>query len=249
MKAYMRLVLILTWVFLTFSYRLIGLLISPVSRRADHFFRRSAFRACAKGVLAITGIRLTVRGPRPQAPFFLVSNHISFFDVFIIASELGCVFVSKSELGRWPVFGFIARNMSTILINREDFRDTHRVNGEIKSVMNDGLGVVVFAEGTVSQTGELLAFKPALLQPAVELGMSVRYASIHYATPHRREAAREAILWKDGVSFVRHFLNVGALPYCEATLIFGEGTVEAVDRKQLAADLHRAVEAQYTGIK
>lgn len=245
MKAYIRLVLILMWVFVTFTYRAVGLLISPMSKRADHFFRRTAFRACAKGVLAITGIRFTVEGPRPQAPFFLVSNHVSFFDVFIIASELGCVFVSKAELGKWPIFGFIARNMNTILIDRKGFRDTHRVNSEITEVMNDGLGVVVFAEGTVSQTGELMPFKPALLQPAIELKMPVRYASIHYATPHRRDAAREAILWKDGVSFVRHFLNIAALPYCEATLTFGEGAVETDDRKQLASDLHQGVKSQH----
>jgi 1-acyl-sn-glycerol-3-phosphate acyltransferase len=233
------------WVFVTFSYRVLGLLVSPVSKRADHFFRRTAFRACAKGVLAITGIRLTVEGLPPQAPFFLVSNHVSFFDVFIIASELGCVFVSKAELGKWPVFGFIARNMSTILIDRADFRDTHRVNAEITGVMNEGLGVVVFAEGTVSQTGELMPFKPALLQPAIELRMPVLYASIHYATPYRKEAAGESILWRDGVSFIRHFLNIAALPYCEATLVFGEGSVEADDRKQLAVSLHRAVKSQH----
>jgi len=120
--------------------------------------------------------------------------------------------------------------MNTILIDRKGFRDTHRVNSEITEVMNDGLGVVVFAEGTVSQTGELMPFKPALLQPAIELQMPVRYASIHYATPHRRDAAREAI---------------AALPYCEATLTFGEGAVEADDRKQLASDLHQAVKSQH----
>ena len=244
----MRFILILVWVSITFSYRLIGLIASPVFPNIDRYFRRTAFRACAKGVLKIAGIRPHVRGPRPSAPFYLVSNHISFFDVFLIASELGCVFVSKSELGKWPVFGFIARHMNTILINREDIRDTHRVNEEIKNVMNDGLGIVVFAESRVSQTGELLPFKPALLQPAIASEMPVHYASVHYATPYRPSAAQELILWKDGVGVIRHFLNVASLPSCEATLVFGERPIEASDRKVLATALHSAVQAQYTPI-
>jgi 1-acyl-sn-glycerol-3-phosphate acyltransferase len=244
MKAYVRLIAILVWVFLTFSYRLLGFLIRPFSQKGDNFFRRTAFRACAKGVLAITGIRLSVEGPPPTAPFFLVSNHISFFDVFIIASELGCVFVSKSELGKWPVFGFIAHHMSTILIDRKDIRDTKRVNGEISKAMNDGLGVVVFAEGGVSQTGELLPFKAPLLQPAVDLEMPVNFATVHYATSNRTEAMAETILWRDGVSFIRHFLNIGALSNCEAKIVFSSGAIQREDRKSLARDLFIAVSDQ-----
>lgn len=249
MIAKLRLTLVLLWVLVTFSYRLVGLLFLPVSKRTNEFFRKSAFRACAKGILAITGIRLRIEGTPPKTPFYLVSNHISFFDVFIIASELGCVFVSKSELGQWPVFGFIADKMSTILINREDIRDTRRVNEEIKRIVSNGLGIAVFPESKVSQTGDLLPFKTALLEPAVEMNMTVQYASVHYATPHQPEAARELILWRDGVSFIQHFLNVASLPNCEAKLRFGEGAIQSTDRKQLAQELHNAVKAQHEIIR
>ena len=191
MKAIVRLLLAFCWVTITFSYRIIGLILAPVAPRANHYFRRSAFRLCAKGILKITGVRLTVHGTPPDPPFFLVSNHITFIDVFVLASQLGCVFVSKSELGNWPVLSFITRNMNTILINREDLRDTHRVNDQIKEAMEQEMGIVVFVEGTVTETGELLPFKPALLQPAVELNMPVHYASIQYETPQAYRLAWE----------------------------------------------------------
>ncbi|MFP6581506.1 MAG: lysophospholipid acyltransferase family protein [Candidatus Hydrogenedentota bacterium] len=241
MRAYFRLGLIAVWVSTTFSFRLIGLIAVPFSHRIAEWFPKTAFVACSRGILVITGIKLSVEGVAPKSPFFLVSNHVSFFDVFVLASRLGCVFVSKAELGDWPLLGFIARAMSTIYIRREDMRDTHRVNQEITSVMNDGLGVVVFAEGTVTQTGQLLDFKPALLQPAVELEMPVHVASIHYATPHAPERAGKDILWRDGVSLIQHFRNIAGLRSCEVTLVFSEETVRLDNRKQLAIALREAV--------
>lgn len=241
MFAYIRLGLTVVWVLLTFTYRVIGIPFRFVSPGVDEFFRRTAFKACARGVLRCMGVRLIIEGKRPEPPFYLVTNHISFVDIFVLAAELGCVFVSKSEVGNWPVAGFITRNMKTIYINRSTKRDTHRVNLEITNVMKSGLGVVAFPEATTTPNGYMLPFKPALLQAAVDLGMPLRVASLWYGTPEDPGRGLNAILWKDGVSTARHFLNIAGLGGCECRVVFGEETVTAADRRELAVKVQEAV--------
>lgn len=246
--AYIRLTFTVAWVLLSFTYRMIGFLFIPFSREIDERFRKSAFIVCAKGLLLFTGVRVTVKGTPPSSPFYLVSNHFSFIDIFVLASQLGCVFVSKAELGNWPLLGFISRNMSTIFIDRAAMRDTHRVYREISDVMRRGRGVVIFPEGGVSQDGTLLPFKPALLQSAIELDMPVHVATIHYVTPNAPERAREAVLWEDDIGIVQHFLNIAGLGGCECTLTFSDATVRAGDRKQLALDLYESTQEIYTAM-
>jgi 1-acyl-sn-glycerol-3-phosphate acyltransferase len=248
MRAYFKLLFVFIWVILCFSFRVPGFFCRPFSIGLDHWFRHKAFVWASRGICSIVGMRIRIVGTPPEAPFFLVSNHLSFLDVFLLASQLGCIFVSKNDLATMPFFGFITRNMNTIYIDREDFRDTARVNAEIKEAMEEGMGVAIFPESKVSVDGTILPFKPALLQPAVELDLPVHHAFIHYSTPTGQRPASEVAIWRDGVNLIQHFLNVAKLPWYEATLTFGEKAIENSDRKILAQELQRAVEKQYRPI-
>jgi 1-acyl-sn-glycerol-3-phosphate acyltransferase len=241
LRAYTRLTLVIAWVLLLFSLRLCTLPLQWIAPIRDRRIRRWIFQSAAKGVLRFLGMRVNVVGHAPDPPFFLVSNHLSFLDVFLLASQLGCVFVSKADLAQWPVFGFIARSMNTLFIDREKIRDTARVNDEIKAVLEHGTGIAIFPESVVSQENRILPFKPALLQSAVELNTPVHFACIRYETPAGSPPASEVAVWRDGVSFLEHFLGLAALPYYTATVTFGDTPISGTDRKQLAEDLHQAV--------
>lgn len=244
-RKYARLGLALSWILSFFAIRFLAKAFHPISKAAERRIRKFAFRVGSRGLVRITGMRVEVRGAAPEPPFFLVCNHLTFLDVFVLASQLGCVFVSRDDLARWPVFGYVVRHMNTIFINRERLRDTVRVNELLTDAMNDGFGVVVFPESQVSTEGVVLPFKPALLQPAVELGMHVHYATVHYRTPEGSPPASEIVVWHDGVSFFGHYLDVAGLPRCDAILTFGDTPIPGGDRKALAEDLHAAVRAQF----
>lgn len=245
LRKHLRLAAVLMWVLSAFALRFSARIFHPFSGRLEKFVRKEAFRICARGLVRITGIRIEVRGKAPQPPFILVSNHLTFLDVFVLASQLGCVFVSGDDLAKWPVFGFMARHMNTIFINRENLRDTVRVNELLTNAMNDGYGVVLFPEGKVSTVGVVLPFKAALLEPAVQLDLHVHYASIHYRTPPGCPRASDVVVWHDDVGLFEHYLNVAALPRCDAVLTFGDAPISGEDRKTLAKDLHAAVRAQF----
>jgi len=248
-RSYTRLTLVVAWVLFMFSLRLCALPLQWIAPASAQRIRQWIFQAAAKGVLKFLGMRVKIVGDPPKPPFYLICNHLSFLDVFLLASQLGCVFVSKADLAQWPVFGFIARQMNTLFIDREKIRDTARVNDEIKEVMQQDVGIVIFPESIVSQENRILPFKPALLQPAVDLNTPVHYACIHYETPDGSPPASEVANWRDGVSFINHFLRLAALPYYTATLTFGSAPISGTNRKQLAEDLHHAVSDLYIPLK
>lgn len=242
-------VCVIVWTLLMFVVRLCAMPLALVSPAGERRARQWLFSRYAAGVLAITGIDVDVHGQAPEAPFYMVSNHLTFFDVLVLASKLGCVFVSRSDLAEWPLIGFVTRYMQTIYIDRENLKDTVRVNEQIRDRMNKGYGVVVFAESKCSEEGMVMPFKPALLQSAVALGLPVHYASIHYATPEGHPPASEKVIWKGETGFVEHYIDVASLPRVHATITFGEEPITRSCRKTLAIDLHAAVSAVFAPIK
>ena len=133
--------------------------------------------------LFILGIRLTVKGKSPRAPFILVTNHLSYVDMFILASQSGPLFVAKHETASWPLIGTFIKSLGTIFINRQNAHDSLRVGQLIEKANKMGEGVVLFPEGTSSMGMEVLAFRAALFIPAALKGTPVWAGSIRYKPP------------------------------------------------------------------
>ncbi|MGX8699380.1 MAG: lysophospholipid acyltransferase family protein [bacterium] len=116
-------------------------------------------------VLFLCGVRLRVEG-REQVPagtFFLVANHLAFFDPLILMAALrrrDLVFVSKPENFSLPVIGRYMRRCRHLAIDREDPRKAIRtINEAIDLIRQDIVAVGIFPEGTRSKTGALGEFK------------------------------------------------------------------------------------------
>src|SRR5947207_14826190 len=63
-------------------------------------------RGCRR-VLRVFVDRVEVRGSRPTSGL-LVSNHLSYLDILLLGSLSPAVFVAKSEVKHWPVFGWFS---------------------------------------------------------------------------------------------------------------------------------------------
>src|ERR1044072_1114402 len=83
-------------------------------------------------LLRVFGIKLNVTGTVPTRGL-LVANHLSYLDIIVIGALRPCVFVAKSEVKCWPVFGWFACKASTLFVNRNSRRDTIRVTREIRA--------------------------------------------------------------------------------------------------------------------
>ena len=109
-------------------------------------------------------------------PLVLVSNHISGYDIFAIASVLPAPFhfVGKKELDRIPFFGTAWKAAGHISIDRSDrTRSVQSLSRAAKQIRRDGGTVIVFPEGTRSRGPEMLPFKKGAFALAREAAAPV----------------------------------------------------------------------------
>ena len=232
-----------------FGVRVLSLPFGLVSRRLDRLILRSLFRTWATATAHIFGMRITVQGKPPTPPFFLVTNHLTYLDGIVLASQLGCVFLAKSEVADWPVLGFLARQVNVIFVQRQKRYDTLRVNDLIADTLARGEGVVMFAESTTSKGDAVQPFKTALFESAARNGFPVHYAAIRYVAPPSAPPASEWITWWREVSFGEHLMGVLRRKRLSATVTFGDEPLTGTDRKVLAQQLHDAVQRIFVPVE
>lgn len=121
-------------------------------------------RYWSRQMLWASAVKVKIVGERnipADEPVVYVSNHQSWFDIFLLA---GCLagqvrFVAKKELAKVPIFGRALRSSGHISIDRQDRKAAFGAYEEAADAIKGGMSAVVFAEGTRSRTGELLPFK------------------------------------------------------------------------------------------
>lgn len=137
----------------------------------------------SRQLLAILGIRLAVQGqPRPGAKL-IVANHISWLDIVVINSVSPARFVSKAEVGDWPILGRLVTAAGTLYLVRERRRDAMRVLGLMAKAMREDHSVGVFPEGTTGDGRSVMHFHPNLFQAAVDAPAPVQPVALRYSDP------------------------------------------------------------------
>ena len=205
------------------------------------YWRQTAFGWWAKSFVIISGMKIETIGKPPRAPFFLVTNHLSYVDIAALRFVITGVFVAKAEVNTWPVAGRICRDMGTIFIKRENRRDIPRAGNEIINRLEAGEGVVVFPEGTSTRGDRVHAFNSSFLEFAAKAEVPVSYAAITYRTPADEMPASTAVCWWEDIGFFAHMYRLFKVTSYTAILNFGDEPIIGHDRKALAADLHRNV--------
>ncbi|WP_020403018.1 lysophospholipid acyltransferase family protein [Gracilimonas tropica] len=194
---------------------------------------------------SILGINVEVQGQIPGPPFMLVSNHLSYLDIFVLFSQVRGLFVAKSDVKTWPLVGFIIRTCGILFIDRNRKRDITRVNTLISKNVNDHQGIIIFPEGTTSPGYEILPFKTSLLKYPVAINLPVSVATLSYSTPEGEKPAYESVCWWDDTSFLTHFFNFLKQKGCTAKVTFATHPVHDKDRKLLAQHIHQEMSLQF----
>jgi 1-acyl-sn-glycerol-3-phosphate acyltransferase len=211
-------------------------------------WRGLVFRSWARAAAVLMGMRLRVSGAAPRPPFLLVANHLSYVDIVALAATCECVFVAKKEVASWPVVGRLSSQMGTIFIDRRLRRDIPHALSLMESALDEGAGVVLFAEGTSTRGSGVLPFKSPLLEAAARQGLPVQYASLSYRTPPGEAGAGSSVCWWGGMTFPRHFCELLRMRSFRAELSFGEEGIREGDRKALALKLRAAVSARFVPV-
>jgi 1-acyl-sn-glycerol-3-phosphate acyltransferase len=238
--------LALTLVLLPFQ--LIGIAFDlRLQRTIPHLYHRI--------LCALIGVRIREVGARSTAsPALILSNHVSWLDICVISALAPVVFVAKSEVAGWPVFGWLARLQRTIFINRQARHQTGAATREIASRLLGGDAVVLFAEGTSSDGIRVLPFRSSLVGAVHHaLGNSTHHtqitvqpmslAYVGFGGVPMGRGLRERVAWYGDADLVPHVLHVLSSGAVDVTVSWGEAVAYdmSADRKAIARDAEKSV--------
>jgi 1-acyl-sn-glycerol-3-phosphate acyltransferase len=145
--------------------------------RIPRLFARSALRAAGATVRVNNPERIGHGEARVYA-----SNHVSWFDVFALASVLPHYrFVAKKELQRIPLFGQAAGLVAAIYIDRRNRKAAFDAYADAAAQVRGGVGVIVYPEGTRGRSYELRPFKKGPFVLAIAAQVPVVPVVIHGA--------------------------------------------------------------------
>ena len=139
----------------------------------------AALRSWCRIFLWTTGANVQrIGGERldPKKNYVFVSNHTSMIDIpaILALTPTPLRFIAKKELTYVPFFGFAARRMGHVFIDRKDkHAATKAIRRRIEKGFDTGVALFFFAEGTRSTTDELLPFKKGSAIAAIETGLDV----------------------------------------------------------------------------
>jgi 1-acyl-sn-glycerol-3-phosphate acyltransferase len=204
---------------------------------------------------ALIGVRIREVGARSRAsPALILSNHVSWLDICVISAQTPVVFVAKSEVAGWPVFGWLARLQRTIFINRQARHQTGAATREIAGRLLGGDAVVLFAEGTSSDGIRVLPFRSSLVGAVHHaLGNSTHHtqitvqpmslAYVGFGGVPMGRGLRERVAWYGDADLMPHLLHVLSSGAVDVTVSWGEAVAYemSADRKAIARDAEKSV--------
>jgi 1-acyl-sn-glycerol-3-phosphate acyltransferase len=109
------------------------------------------------------GVRIRTFGTPLKRNVLFLSNHTSWLDIMILAGTTGTAFVSKEEVARWPVAGWLAKINRTVFVARAKRSAVKGQADALRDALASGRPVALFPEGTTGGGHEILPFRASLL--------------------------------------------------------------------------------------
>ena len=197
-------------------------------------------------VLKSLNIRKRIKGKNYNngKPILIVSNHISWVDIPLMLSLARVTFLSKSEIKKWPVLGYLASKAGTVFIDRSKITEIKSVTKKITTLINQGKNILLFPEGTTSKGDAVLPFHASFLQSAIDAKCQVLPVSIRYLKSDNKPDYAPAYV--EGLSFLDTLFNLAKTRQIIAEVHYHELiNVSNLNRRDLAKLLHHKIQSAF----
>lgn len=116
------------------------------------------------GLRTIARLDYEVRGEIPRTPMLIASKHMTMWDTVALFYVIGDpVFVLKRELMNVPLYGWYARRVGMIAIDRRAAgRALREMTKAARRTLASGLSVIIFPEGTRKKVDAPHDYKPGV---------------------------------------------------------------------------------------
>lgn len=210
-------------------------------RRGSSPWPRTFLRRAAR----LAGFDVRIAGTPQLHDVFFVANHLSWIDILALGGATGCAFISKDDVEKAAVIGWLAAQNNTIFVARDR---KGAVGGQIDAVRRavaTHQPIALFPEGTTGDGAQILPFKPALFSVLLPPPRSILIQPVLVDYGH----ATPLVAWIDGESGISNALRIlGAAGRRVLTLHFLDTFDPGIqpDRKALAAECRQRLEAAWT---
>jgi 1-acyl-sn-glycerol-3-phosphate acyltransferase len=223
----------------------VAVLIRLVTQPFDKNLRLLHLFTCFWGSLYLRGMpawRVTIEGRehvRKGITYVMVANHGSTIDIPVLFRLfVHFKWVAKEELFRVPFIGWALSLNRYIRIKRGDLDGIRQMMQDCRAALRAGSSVLIFPEGTRSETAELRPFLSGAFTLAKRAQVPILPIVIH--------GSRDALPKKSLVIRGRHHIRVRVLPELPYEL-FAEKPVKtwaAEVRARIADELSRMDEPE-----
>jgi 1-acyl-sn-glycerol-3-phosphate acyltransferase len=126
-------------------------------------------------------MRLSVIGAErlEDSHYLLAANHISWIDIHVINAYKPHYFVAKSEVASWPIFGWMAKQLGTLFIERGKSNSIRNMVQEVAGQLKLK-AICIFPEGTSTDGKQVAPFKSNLFEAAIVANAPVYALTIQY---------------------------------------------------------------------
>lgn len=161
-------------------------------------------------ILKPLDIHLRVKGKPDATGSLVVANHLSYIDVFVLASLYPTSYVTSVEMRDTPFLGHLCRIGACVFVERRNKENIQNEIQEITEALKRGLTVTIFPEATSTNGDEVLRFRKPLFNAALFAKANVQPVVINYRKISRQKitkANRDTVCWYGDMSFAPHFLG------------------------------------------
>ncbi|MBK7289978.1 MAG: 1-acyl-sn-glycerol-3-phosphate acyltransferase [Chitinophagaceae bacterium] len=168
-----------------------------------------------------------------KRPYIFVTNHISYLDSAMIPKAFRQPIrpLGKVEMSKVPVFGFIYRN-AIVTVDRSSAANRAKSIRLLKSVINKGISVLVFPEGTFNMgTTPLKEFYDGAFRLAIETQTPIK--PVLYLDAYRRMPYESLFKMTPGPNRILYLDEISVEGYAVADLDKLKEEVYAIMEKKL----------------
>lgn len=147
----------------------------------------------------------------PKYGKLIVSNHLGYLDVLVLASLSPAQFVTSVEVKDTPGLGYMARLGGCLFVERRNKENIDQEILKIRSSLEKGMNVLLFPEGTSTNGLDVQRFKSTMFT-AVEdtlievIPIAIKYIAVDETRIETKSPndLRDLVHWYGSMDFVKH---------------------------------------------
>jgi len=155
-----------------------------------------------KVLMPILGIQITKKGKADYNNVLFITNHRSYIDPFVLVTHFDTLGLAKAEVAKWPLIGFGLKITGTYFVKREEQLSRQSAREGIAHTIKNGYSMLIFPEGTTSDSPTTLPFKPRTFQMAADNEVKIIPIALEFQDP------KDA--WIGDDTFIPHFFQTFA---------------------------------------